>query len=94
MMRAYPFAYIVSLLVLNNLLFCTLLGAVLYRLSALALYEAGEVAPRTGSFSLGAAHTSCGGGLRLGLSDEATLRCEVAKSVEGLHASVALGSDF
>jgi hypothetical protein len=34
MMRAYPFAYIVSLLVLNNLLFCTLLGAVLYRLMA------------------------------------------------------------
>jgi hypothetical protein len=32
--RAYPFAYIVSLLVLNNLLFCTLLGAAFYRLMA------------------------------------------------------------
>ena len=34
LLRAYPFAYIVSLLVLNNLLFCTLLGSVLYELMA------------------------------------------------------------
>ena len=68
--------------------------AILYRMSALALCEMGEVAPRTGSFRLGGTHRSYGGGLRLGLSDEATLRCEAAKSVEGLHASVALGSDF
>ena len=34
MLRAYPFAYIVSLLVLNNLLFCTLLGSALYELLA------------------------------------------------------------
>ena len=32
--RAYPFAYIVSLLVLNNLLFCTLFGSVFYELMA------------------------------------------------------------
>jgi len=33
-LRAYPFAYIVSLLVLNNLLFCALLGSALYELVA------------------------------------------------------------
>jgi hypothetical protein len=32
LVRAYPYAYIVSLLVLNHLLFCTLLGSMLYRL--------------------------------------------------------------
>jgi outer membrane protein assembly factor BamA len=68
--------------------------AILYRMSAVALYELGEVAPRTGSFSLSGAHSSYGGGLRLGLSDEATLRCEVANSVEGLHAALTLGGDF
>ena len=67
---------------------------ILYRMSAVALYELGEVAPRTGSFSLSGAHSSYGGGLRLGLSDEATLRCEVANSVEGLHAALTLGGDF
>jgi outer membrane protein assembly factor BamA len=68
--------------------------AILYRMSALALFDLGEVAPRAGSFSLRDAHTSCGGGLRLGLSDEATMRFEVAKSVEGFHAILALGGDF
>jgi outer membrane protein assembly factor BamA len=67
---------------------------ILYRMSALALYEAGEVAPRTSSFNLPGVHVSYGVGLRLGLSDEATLRGELAKSVEGLHAVLALGSDF
>ena len=33
-MRTYPFVYIASILVLNNLLFCTLLGLPLYRLMA------------------------------------------------------------
>lgn len=68
--------------------------AILYRMSALVLYELGEVAPRTGSFSLRGTHESHGGGLRLGLSDEATLRLELAKGAEGLHAVLALGSDF
>jgi outer membrane protein assembly factor BamA len=68
--------------------------AILYRLSALGLYELGEVAPHTASFSLGGTHGSYGGGLRLGLSDVAALRFEFAKSVEGLHANLALGSDF
>jgi hypothetical protein len=68
--------------------------AVLFRMSALALCEMGEVAPRAGAFRLADAHAAWGGGLRLGLSDGAALRVEVAKSVEGLHATVALESDF
>ena len=68
--------------------------AILYRMSALALYELGEVAPRTGAFRLRGVHESCGGGLRLGLTDAAALRAELATSVEGLYATLALGSDF
>ncbi len=68
--------------------------AILHRMSALALYDLGEVTPRTGLFSLRGAHKSYGGGLRFGLSEEATLRFEAAKSVEGLHAVLSLGSDF
>jgi hypothetical protein len=67
---------------------------VLYRMSVLGLYEVGEVAPHMGSFTLSNKHTSYGGGLRLGMSDAATLRLEVADSVEGLHVVLALGSDF
>jgi outer membrane protein assembly factor BamA len=67
---------------------------ILHQLSALALYDLGEVAPRTGLFTLGGAHESHGGGLRVGMSDVATLRLEVAKSVEGLHAVLVLGGDF
>lgn len=33
-LRSYPFSYVASLLVMNNLLFCTLLGLPLYRLVA------------------------------------------------------------
>ena len=68
--------------------------AILYRMSAIALYELGEVAPRAGAFRLKGAHHAYGGGLRLGMSDKATLRCELAKSVEGLHATLSLGGDF
>ena len=67
---------------------------VFHQVSALALYDLGEVARRTGEFRLTSAHKSYGGGLRLGRSDQAALRLEVAKSVEGLHASLSLGSDF
>ena len=67
---------------------------ILHRLSALALYELGEVAPSTGSFTLREAHQSIGGGLRLGVSDEGTMRIELAKGTEGLQAVFALGSDF
>jgi energy-coupling factor transport system substrate-specific component len=34
LLRLYPFTYVASLLVLNNILFCTLLGLPLYRLMA------------------------------------------------------------
>jgi len=67
---------------------------IIHRMSAVALYELGEVAPRTGSFSLRGAHKSYGGGLRFGMSDESTMRIELAKSVEGLQASLTLGRDF
>jgi hypothetical protein len=32
--------------------------------------------------------------LRLGMSDDSALRFELAKSVEGLHAVLTVGSDF
>jgi hypothetical protein len=67
---------------------------VLYRLSAVALYELGEVAPRTGAFSLRRAHPSHGGGLRLGLSDVAVLRLEFAASPEGLQSVLSWEGDF
>jgi hypothetical protein len=67
---------------------------IFHGVSALALYDAGEVQPRTGLFRLGDAHTSYGGGLRMGLSDIATLRGELARSAEGMHAVLILGGDF
>jgi len=67
---------------------------ILYRVSAVALYELGEVAPRTGAFTLRDAHLSYGGGLRLGLSDRSTLRAELAKGSEGMRFALELGSDF
>lgn len=77
-----------------------LLGRVEYRwevwhhVRALALYELGEVAPRTGAFTARAARWSYGGALRCGLNDEETLRFEVAKSVEGMQATLEIGSGF
>jgi hypothetical protein len=62
--------------------------------SALALYDMGEVQHRTGLFRLADAHASWGGGLRFGMSESATLRAELANSVEGLHAVLVLGGDF
>ena len=67
---------------------------VLYRLSAVALYELGEVAPRAGAFSLRHAHQSRGGGLRLGLSDVSVVRLEFAASREGLRSVLSLDGDF
>ncbi len=67
---------------------------ILFRLSALALYELGEVAPSAGAFTGAGVHVSYGGGLRFALSAQSVVRFELANSVEGLHAVVALGSDF
>jgi Omp85 superfamily domain len=63
-------------------------------LSILGLYELGEVAPRTGLFTLSDAHRSYGGGLRLGLSDAAIVRFELATSDEGLHAFLGVGRNY
>lgn len=77
-----------------------LLGRIEYRwqvwrgIRAVALYELGEVAPGAKAFTARAARWSYGGGLRYGLSDEGTFRFEVAKSVEGLQANLAIGGTF
>jgi hypothetical protein len=77
-----------------------LLGRIEYRwevwrsIRAVALYELGEVAPGAKAFTARAARWSYGGGLRYGLSDVSTLRVEVAKSIEGLQANLAIGSGF
>ena len=66
----------------------------LYDVSAVALYELGEVAPTAAAFTLRDTHRSYGGGLRYALSDRSTLRFEVGKSVEGVHVAFRMGSDF
>lgn len=67
---------------------------ILHEISAIALYDVGEVAPRANSFRLAGAHPSCGGGLRLGRTEQAAWRVEVANSSEGWHGSLSLISDF
>ena len=67
---------------------------VLYRMSAIVLLEEGEVAPSRTSFSLNGAHTAFGGGLRLGLSGQSTLRFEIAKADEGPRTTLTIGGDF
>ena len=68
--------------------------AIIRRLSAIALFEMGEVAPHPSSFRLRDTHNSWGGGLRLGLDDENAFRLELAQSEEGFHIVFDLGSDF
>jgi outer membrane protein assembly factor BamA len=67
---------------------------VIHSLSAVGLYEVGAVAPSASAFSLGSAHESYGGGLRIAASETRVARFEVAHSVEGLHARLVLGVDF
>jgi hypothetical protein len=67
---------------------------VFYQMSALALYELGEVAPSASAFSVRDAHRSYGGGLRYAMSETGTMRLEVAKSTEGLHVVLEMGRDF
>jgi len=77
-----------------------LLGRVEYRwelwhsIRAVALYELGEVAPDARAFTARAARWSYGGGVRYGVSEEETFRIEVAKSVEGLQATLAVERGF
>ena len=68
--------------------------AILKRMSAVVMYELGEVAPNAASFRLREAHTSYGGGVRLGTADDSSVRFELAKSVEGMRIALTLGSDF
>jgi hypothetical protein len=67
---------------------------ILDRLSALALYELGEVAPEAGSFTFGDAHVSYGGGFRFAVAGGKSIRGEVARSVEGMEASLTIMGDF
>jgi hypothetical protein len=77
-----------------------ILGRIEYRwvigdnVSAVALYELGEVASHTGSFTLRNAHSSWGGGIRVGRADATAVRLDVATSLEGLHVVFRFGSDF
>jgi surface antigen Omp85-like protein len=68
--------------------------SIVHRVSALALYELGMVAPRTSALALSTAHRSYGGGLRLGMSEGSAARLEVGKSVEGMEVNLQLGCDF
>ena len=65
-----------------------------HKVSALALYEVGAVAPDRSAFRLDDLHTAWGGGLRFGRDENAAVRLDVGYSVEGLHATVKLGSEF
>ena len=67
---------------------------ILHAVSAIALYDVGEVAPSARSFRLASAHPSAGGGLRLGRTERTAWRVEVANSSEGWHGSLSLLSDF
>ncbi len=67
---------------------------IVQRVSALALYELGAVAPGPSAFALSTMHHSYGGGLRLGMSEGSAARLEIGKSDEGLEVNLQLGSDF
>jgi hypothetical protein len=68
--------------------------AILYRMSAVAFYEAAEVAPRTSAIRLDDAHRAWGGGLRLARREGVAVRAELGKSTEGFQFSLLLGSNF
>ncbi len=67
---------------------------IVQRISAIALYELGAVAPRTSALALSTTHRSYGGGLRLGMSEGSAARLEIGKSTEGLEVNLQIGSDF
>jgi hypothetical protein len=77
-----------------------LLGRVEYRweiwrqVRAVGLYELGEVAPQRSAFTARSAHSSYGGGLRYGLTEETALRLEVANSAEGIQGTLTMRSAF
>jgi outer membrane protein assembly factor BamA len=63
-------------------------------LSALVLYELGEVAPHTRSFTARDVHVSYGGGVRFATSETKMVRVEAARSIEGTHFALHVGRDF
>jgi hypothetical protein len=63
-------------------------------LDAVALYELGEVAPHTRSFTARDVHVSYGGGVRFATSEKRMMRVEVARSIEGTHFALFLGGDI
>ena len=65
-----------------------------HKVSAIAIYQLGAVAPERSSFSIRTAHISWGGGLRLGLREAKAVRLDIATSDEGLHGQLTLKSDF
>jgi hypothetical protein len=67
---------------------------IVQRVSALAIYELGAVAPHTGALALSTMHRSYGGGLRLGMGEASAARLEVGKSAEGMEVNLQFGSDF
>jgi len=77
-----------------------LLGRVEYRwevwrsVRAVGLYEVGEVAPEASAFTARALRWTYGGGFRYGLTDESALRLEVAKSAEGIQATLTMQSAY
>ena len=68
--------------------------AVWRRLNAMLLYEWGLVAPRASEFTLADAHKSYGGGFRLGTGPGKDLRIQFAKSNEGWHGELHMGTGF
>ena len=58
------------------------------------VYPDGDVSVVAADTGTGARRWSYGGGVRYGLSEDATFRFEVAKSVEGLLANLAVERGF
>lgn len=61
---------------------------------AVALAQVGQVAPEASQLRVSDLHESYGGGLRYGLSEDATARAEVATGAEGTVFYVDVSTDF
>ncbi len=64
------------------------------RVSAVALYDLGEVAPTLDAFTARDVHTSYGGGFRLGVGDGVATRLDIAHGADGLNAVLRVWSGF
>ena len=81
MFRFYPFSYVVTLLVFNNLLFCILLGLPLYRIMAR------QWAGRFGSWDNGVSHSEGTANLSL-LAMLSLFLAGVAACLAGIYTSI------